>query len=388
MRRPRPLLIFAITLAGITGNTLISPAIPEILSAFGASDAAAGVLVAAPTLPGIVLAPVIGLLADRFGRRRVLVPCLALFGLAGGAGAFAGSLPMLIGLRFLQGAGSAGLINLAVVVIGDHWAGADRSRMIGYNAGVLTAALAVLPSVGGVLTDLFGWQAPFLVYPGALLVAVAVNRHLSDPDLGKPSLRGQLAGAWAALRTRRMVGLLVVSFATFGLIFGMILTTLPIHLDRVLGIPASQRGLLLGIPALATFSVSVNLGRLVHRIRRAVLLELGAAGFAAGYLILSRADRLWILVAGLLVAGMAEGATIPTIQDAVAATGGPEQRGSLMASFVAAARAGQTTGPIVAGALMGWFGTQTTFALGGAVAAVLAVVGAVVTRPSRSKLAA
>ena len=65
------------------GNSLVAPLIPDILDTFDRSDAAAGPLVAAASLPGIVLAPVIGIAADRLGRRPVLATCLAIFGLAG-----------------------------------------------------------------------------------------------------------------------------------------------------------------------------------------------------------------------------------------------------------------------------------------------------------------
>lgn len=121
--RPAPWLIFSITLTGIAANPLISPSIPDILAGLGASAGSAGLLIGALTLPGIVLAPVIGLLADRYGRREVLVPCLVLFGISGGLGAAAPSVGALILLRLLQGVGSAGLVNLAVVLIGDHWEG-------------------------------------------------------------------------------------------------------------------------------------------------------------------------------------------------------------------------------------------------------------------------
>ncbi len=108
-----------------------------------------GVLVSAGTLPGIVMAPVIGLLADRYGRRAVVVPCLVAFGVCGALAGLAPSFGALVAIRFLQGAASAGLVNLAVVIIGDHWDGTDRIRRLGQNSAVLTVSLAVFPPVGG-----------------------------------------------------------------------------------------------------------------------------------------------------------------------------------------------------------------------------------------------
>ena len=77
--RPPRLLIFGITITGILNNTLIGPSLPDIVADFGRSDSSAGFIVAAGSLPGVVVAPAIGLAADRYGRRNVLTPCLLAF---------------------------------------------------------------------------------------------------------------------------------------------------------------------------------------------------------------------------------------------------------------------------------------------------------------------
>ena len=154
---------------------------------------------AAGTLPGIVMAPVIGVLADRFGRRAVLVPCLAAFGVFGLLSALAPTLRHArSSLRLLQGLGSAGLINLAVVLIGDHWTGLERARLVGQNAAVLTVSLAVFPPLGGLLTELGGWRLSFAPYALGLATAVLICRRL---DANRPAGRGDAARA--ARRRRR-----------------------------------------------------------------------------------------------------------------------------------------------------------------------------------------
>src|SRR5262245_44076840 len=173
MRKPPLPLIYSITLTGILANTLPVAPLPDILEYFHQPDSAAGLFVAAGALPGVVMAPVIGVLADRFGRRRVLVPCLVCFGVFGLASAFSQSYAMLLGLRLAQGLGAAGLVNLAVVLIGDHWTGIERARLIGYNAAVLTVSIAVVPAIGGALADLGTWRWSFAPYSLALLTAVA-----------------------------------------------------------------------------------------------------------------------------------------------------------------------------------------------------------------------
>ncbi|MEZ5215938.1 MAG: MFS transporter [Ilumatobacteraceae bacterium] len=133
------------TITGILANTLISPNIPDILADLGQPKSRAGLLVGIGPLPGVVVAPIIGILADRLGRRRVLVPCLVVFGVFGLVAAAAPDFGVMLVARFLQGVGSAGLINLGIVLIGDHWDGMERTRLVGRNAAVLTICLATVP---------------------------------------------------------------------------------------------------------------------------------------------------------------------------------------------------------------------------------------------------
>ncbi len=370
---PPPLpLIFSITITGILANTLVGPAIPDILEAFDQPDSRAGFFVAAGTLPGIVMAPVIGVLADRFGRRAVLVPCLAAFGVFGLLSALAPSFPVLLGLRLLQGVGSAGLINLAVVIIGDHWSGLDRARLVGQNAAVLTVSLAVFPPLGGLLTELGGWRLSFAPYAVGLATAVLIFRRL-DPNrpAAGVTVRDQLGGATTAIRHRDVLGSISIGVVIFMLIFGLFLTALPVHLEREFGLSAGQRGLVIAAPALTSTFTALRLGRLRARFGVVALLSGAAVLFTVAFAIIGVAPTLPILVGGAMLYGLGEGVFIPTLQDVVAGASTAAQRGAVVAVWVGAARAGQTIGPLAASVTYGAVGTGTTFVLGGAIAAGL-----------------
>ncbi|HVM00148.1 MAG TPA: MFS transporter [Egibacteraceae bacterium] len=368
--RPRARLIFAITATGITGNAVITPSLPEILAGVGAAPGQAGLVIGATTLPGIFLAPVIGLLADRYGRREVVVPCLVLFAVAGGMAATSPSLAWLLGWRLLQGAGAAGLVNLAVVLVGDLWEGPRRAAMIGRNSAVLTTCLALGPLLGGGLTDLAGWRAPFLVYPVGLVTAALVARHLPrsqprDVDVGQ-----QLRDLPPALREPGVARALAAGAVTFAVIFGLMLTVLPLHLERVFGLGPTARGLLLGAPAIANTAVALATGRLQRFAKRA-LLAAAAVVMAAGLALIGAAPTLPVLVAAVLCFGAGEGLMVPNLQD-IAASSRQRSRGAIVALFVSASRVGQTAGPLAAGAGMAVVGTAATF--GAAAVACLALL--------------
>lgn len=378
MRRPPRWLIFSVTVTAILSNTLVTAPLPDVLAAFDRPDGDAGLFVASAAVPGIVAAVAIGLLADRWGRRAVLVPCLVVFGLAGTAGALAPSFEVLLGLRFAQGIGAAGLINLAIVLIGDGWEGTERARLLGYNAAVLTGSLAIAPAVGGFLAEVGGWRAAFGPYAAGLVTAALVARHLpADRPRTPSSLVAQVRAAGDVLRSPLVVSAIAWSFVVFVLIFGLFLTVLPLHLEDEFGLTAGGRGLVLAVPALGSTAAALSLGRLRARIgaRRAVL----AAGtaIALGFLLIGAAEVLPLLLVGAVVYGFGEGTSLPTVQDLVTSAAPLESRGAVVAVLVAAIRAGQSTGPLLAGPLVERVGTTSVFLLGAALATVLLAATAV-----------
>lgn len=362
------LVAFAITITGVTMNTFVTPALPEIMRGVGADPGQAGLVLTATTLPGIVLAPVAGMLADRYGRRAVLVPSLAVFGLAGGLAATSPSLGWLLGWRFLQGAGASGLINLAVVLIGDHVSGHRRAGMIGRNSAVLTVGLAVFPLLSGVLTDLAGWRAAFLVYPVGLLTAAAVAGGLPKDDGSDIDIGQQVRNLGPALRLPGVGRALVAGVLSFALIFGLLLTVLPVHLEEAFGVSPTTRGLLFGAAALANAVFALSAGRL-QRFSKPALLSTATALFTVALALIAAAGTLGLVVAGMIVFGAGEGLMMPNLQD-IAAGSSDTQRGAVVALFVSAARAGQTIGPLAATAAFAATGATVTFA----VCAVLTLV--------------
>jgi len=380
-RRPPRALIFSITVTAIMSNTLIAPAIPDILDDLGISEGSAGVLVAAAALPGVVVAPLIGLLADRFGRRALLVPCLTVFGLAGGLAGLAPNFEALLACRLLQGVGTAGLINLAVVLIGDHWEGTERAKVIGQNSAVLTVSIAVLPPLGGLLTDLGGWRATFLPYWVGLATAAVVLATLPRSERRQVSTGEQLRDVWSHLRTPRMVAAVSTGMVTFVLIFGLFLTTLPLHLRNEFGVGATGRGIFLGLPAITSTAAALSVGRLNRRFGARRLVLGASALFAAAFFVIGTAPLLGLLAVGSLLYGLGEGVTIPALQDIVAGTGPATSRGAVVAVWTGGVRAGQTTGPLLAGALLGSLGTGGTFVAGALVAVALFALLAATGQP-------
>lgn len=372
--RPPLWLVFSVTLTGILANTLPNAPLPDLLRDFDQPESASGLFVAAGTLPGILMAPAIGLLADRYGRRQVLVPCLVAFSAFGVASMLAPGWGLLLAFRLLQGFGSAGLINLAVVVISDFWDGTERTRRIGWNSAVLTVSVAVLPAVGGWLAEAGTWRWAFAPYGLGLITAVGIARKLpAGPPLVTVGARAQLRAAGEVLRQPRVAASIGFGFVLFALIFGLFLTVLSVHLDGTFGLGAGHRGLVIAAPAAGATAAALLLGRTRARFGRARLLIMANVLFVIGFVVIGLADVLPLLLLGALCYGLGEGSAIPTVQDVVAGAAPPSSRGAVVAVWVGAARAGQTVGPLLAGVGIATVGTGTTFVLGGGVALAMLV---------------
>lgn len=367
-KKPPPLwFIFSVTVSGILANTLMSPNIPDILADFGQPANRAGILVASSPLPGIVVAPIIGILADRLGRRKVLLPCLALFGFAGLCIAVAPSFETMLIARVIQGIGGAGLINLVVVMIGDHWDGARRTSLIGRNSAVLTISLALIPAVSGVLAETFHWRVSLALSGLALPVAAIGYRVMPAVEFrSQRSIREQFQATAKGFRQPVVLALMIGSFMLFAAIFGIFLTVLPVHLSTEFGFGARQRGLILSTPALGATIAAFNVGRVRERFSIRTVLTMSGALISIAAFGVGVAPTVAFVVLASIIYGMGEGLTIPSLQDATASSAPDGQRASMMAGFVSAARLGQTLGPLSASALLGATSAPTTMIVGAA----------------------
>jgi len=247
------------------GVSSIAPALPSISRALDVSTQQIGLLITVFTLPGIFLTPVLGIFADRWGRKRILIPSLMLFGTAGVLCGFSTDFDQLLWLRFIQGIGAAALGTLNVTLIGDLFSGNDRATAMGYNGSVLSVGTAVYPAIGGALATI-GWFYPFFLSALAIPVGIYAAFALKTiPAQNGNSLSSYFAKISDALKSKKVIGLLASAFLTFFILYGGFITFLPILLDQEFGQSSLIIGLLLSITSFVTALTASQLGRLTLR---------------------------------------------------------------------------------------------------------------------------
>jgi len=354
----------------VLGVASITPAFPKIEKELNISAQQIGLLITVFTLPGIILTPILGVLADRFGRKTILIPALLLFGLAGTSCFFTRHFHLLLIFRLLQGVGAASLGSLNVTLIGDFFEGRERAAAMGYNASVLSIGTASYPAIGGALATI-GWYFPFLLPAIALPVAfVALNTLDTYKPSNKQNLKEYLEKAWKSIQDKRVIGIFMLSISTFILLYGTYLTFFPFLLDSRFSAPPFVIGIFFSVSSLTTAVTSSQLGRLTAKYSSKNMLKVAFIIYAVAFTIIPLVPYLWLLVLPLILFGTAQGLNIPSLQTMLTNLAPVENRAAFMSLNGMVLRIGQTLGPIIMGFVFVAFGIAGVY-YAGAVFALL-----------------
>ncbi|MBN2175004.1 MAG: MFS transporter [Bacteroidales bacterium] len=366
-------LIFSITLIAVMGVASISPAFPSVIKAFGIESHKIAWLITVFTVPGVVLTPIAGILADRLGRKKILVPSLFIFAIAGSACGFAQSYEMLVIFRFFQGVGAASIGSLNVTLIGDIYSGKDRAKAMGYNASVLSLGTATYPAIGGALAML-GWYWPFFFPVLALPVGLFVLLYLKNPEPeGNEAFLRYLKNAFNSMANRRVIGLFILSVSTFIILYGAYLTMFPLYLGEKFKATPLIIGLIASSMSVTTAITSSRLGRLIKKYSAPVLIIVGCVLYGISLFLIPFLPGLIYMLIPAVIFGAAQGLNIPATQTFLAELSPIEYRAAFMSINGMVLRLGQTLGPLIIGYFIAFGGYSAAF-FAGAILAVFMVL--------------
>lgn len=340
-------VVFAATALAPLGVPLVSPGLPVVRDAFGLTDATASLLVSIYFLTGIVLSPFIGLLADRWGRRRVLVPSLAVFSLAGGVIALAPEFWVVLAVRLVQGTAAAGIFVTTVTLIGDAFEGVQRNAVLGTNTAVLATGAAVYPLLGGYLATV-SWNAPFLAYLLGLPVAAFAWFALEETAAGSGRAgMGYVREAAGTLARRAAVVPYGTAFLTEVLLFGVVITTLPFLLYESYGVSPVFVGLVITAAEAVSAAVAAANGRLAERFSDERIIALGYACYGVGPLVTWVGSSLSLVTVGVVVLGAGVGLTMPSVDALLSDLVDREHRAGALSIRNSVTFLGRFVGPIL-----------------------------------------
>ncbi len=371
--RRATLLAYGCTYSMIIGVSSVMPLLPFLAKTFEVSLTHAGLVISAFTLPGIFFTPVGGILADRYSRKAVLVPSLILFCLAGAGCAAAPDFPSLIALRFLQGVGASSFGTLNNTILADTFRGNDLSRAIGWNITLLSVCTALFPLVGGLLGDINPRLTFLLPLTSLPILLPALRSSLARPERGAAASH-PVAGMFRAVAEPKIRLLLLLTLLTFTMLYGPIITCLPVLGAHEFGQSAGYIGLLVTASSAGAALVAPFTGRLSQRFPLRSLILFAQIFYVAALLLIPEMPTFWLLLVPIFFYGLGQGFNIPNLQADLAKSAPKELRASVMAANGMLLRLGQTITPLLFTALIDARGVQSGFHTGVALSCSLFVL--------------
>lgn len=359
------------------GFGIVAPAIPMFARSFDVSVTAASFVISAFAIARLVFAPVAGRLVSGLGERKVYIGGLLIVALSTGACAFAQGYGQLLAFRSFGGIGSTMFTVSAVALLIHLTPPTLRGRAAGlFGTGFLLGNV-VGPLAGGGLV-VISLRAPFLVYSGALIVAVLIVWLLlrkstliaaADED-STPAVT--LLGA---LREHSYRAALLTNFASGWAVFGVRVSLMPLFVTEILSQPNSFVGISFAVFAAANVVMLLPSGRFADTIGRKPLVLAGLVGSGAGMVWMGSSESLWQFLAATVLAGLGSGMLTPPNQATVADVVGSRGRGGpVLATFQMTADVGAIVGPMVAGVLADQLSFGTAFVVTGALSFIAALV--------------
>ncbi|MGJ5676079.1 MAG: MFS transporter [Nostochopsis sp.] len=357
-------IISMLTLVTILGGTIYNPALPTIANFFNVSSGQVSLVSTLFQFPGAIVTPIFGILADRFGRKQVLVPSLLVFAFGGALSGLAPNFRSLTEWRFLQGVGTASLESLQLTIISDLYTGKKLTSVMAFVASLNGISSAIFPLVGGVLAS-FSWRFPFLTSLFAIPLAVMVFTTLKLPqqehNVQNFQLKPYLQNTWGSINNRQVFGLLFAVMSLFMLQVGACLTYIPIFAGKQFGASELVIGVILTSLSLSLALVASQLSFLTRHLSQIQLIKISFILSGLGLLIIPTVNNVWLLLIPVFFLGAAQGIAFPSAQSMLAMLSAQESRAGFMAVNSTIQSWGQTLGPLLGSIVDAIWGTQTVF---------------------------
>jgi multidrug resistance protein len=366
----RLLVLFVTAFVDMVGLAMIVPLLPFYATEFGASATVVGVLVSAFSVAQLGVAPLWGRLSDRYGRRPAILAGLLLTACAYAIFGLAGSVPVLLLSRLVQGLGG-GTIGVVQAYVADASPPEQRTKSLGWLSAVTSLGAVAGPAFGSLMIGLGGRSAPGLAAAVlSLLVAAFAARFLAEPR--QVTASGSHA-ARSATRPRQAIArvlshwhepaprLIWIYTIGIGAFYGTI-QVVPLLLTSRLGVTERTIGyFVMYLGAMGVVVRSLLLGRAVDRLGEARLSRLGLVLLAAGLAATGLATHWGLLFLGFTLMPLGTAFLFPCVTGLLSRVVPGNERGLYMGVQHTFGGVSRVVFPIAAGVLMDRFGVGVPF---------------------------
>lgn len=390
---------FIAQIAAIVGFSFVYPFLPLYIQSLGVHGRAAalwsGVISFALSLAMALSAPVWGTLADRYGRKPMVVRAMASGTALIALLAIAPNVWWVLVLRILQGV-FTGSVSASQALVASVTPRDKMAFSMGLMQSAVFSGAAIGPLVGGYCNDHLGFRGTFLAGAAMLLVGTILVVLFVDEEFQPlPAGAARRVNPYTNMRSiAASPGLTAMALVMFMAEFGNVAPApvLPLFISGLRGVPhahglaqtSTAVGLTLAVAGICAAAASWQIQRFSDRLgyRRVLIIATALAGlfYAPAFFV----DSLWQLVLVRAAIGFCLGAAMPT-SSAIVGLVTPENRRASAYSLTASASSfGLAAGPLVGGALGAVFGLRVVFLLTAVVLLLVAgAVAAIVPEPTR-----
>jgi Bcr/CflA subfamily drug resistance transporter len=279
-----------LTAIGPISMAVYTPAMPELVRAFGTTDAAIKLSLSL-YFGGFAFAQLLaGPISDAFGRRFATIAFLTIYVLGSLIAALAMDVDWILAGRLIQGIGASVGVTVARACVRDQFVGPQATRIMNMIGIVLAIGPALGPSIGSLSLTFFGWRSIFLVMFGfgALLLACCVLflKETAIPDRSRLQPATLIRTYLALLLDLRFLLPSLILGGTIGALYAQG-TMLPFVLIDIVGLTPAEFGLGMLVQTGSFLSGSVVLRMVSKNVRGSTMVLIGLAFSAIGGILIA-----------------------------------------------------------------------------------------------------
>ena len=380
-------IVFAAQFFSAIGFSMVFPFLPLYIESLDSrlalsTEALAGLVIAVQSVTMMIAAPIWGVVADRFGRKKMILRAMVGGGIFMIMMGFVQSAEQLIVLRALQGmvTGTVSANNALVA------ASTPRER-VGFAMGALQLGLwsgvAVGPLLGGVLADLFGYSVPFvatavLLLIGALVISLGVQENFRPPKEKTAIHPAAFLLGWKMILKTSGVRMVLLMRFLVGLARAIIIPIAPLFVVSLIISETETNntyaGLMLAVSSATSTFGAVYLGSLGDRISHRKVLFWCALIAMALYIPQVFVANVWQLLILQGMAGIAGGGLVAAPSALLSRYTDKGSAGAVYGLDNSVWSASKAVAPLLGATIAIWIGMRGAFAASALVFGMIALI--------------
>ncbi len=272
---------------GYFATDIYLPSLPALSAYFHTGDNEVQMTLFSYMLSFAIAPLLFGPLSDHIGRKKVLIIGIIIGIFATIGCLFSKNIEMLIAFRFIQGIGAGAVLISSRTIVSDLFSGKELARQISYVTMFMPLALAVAPTIGGVLQEKYGWHSVFIFL--ACYMVLVLLWVIKRPETLKTPSEKKFSEIFSNYKFHLGNGpflyQILFLFPTIGMY--AYLTTSPFIYQEVIGLSPTEYGLLSLIVGGVIIATGFANSKLIHRFSlQTLLISSGILTLVAGILLL------------------------------------------------------------------------------------------------------